>query len=151
MDFATSPLIAALLGIAMVIIAVSIHHEGLTFVSQRFLASVKTPRRWHVSASVALLISVHVLEILACAAIFYLAAEKLNIGALQGDAVTNLSTYIYYSFASYTSLGIGDLYPSGHLRVLTGIEALIGLLMIGWTASFILLEMRQFWSIDKPK
>ncbi|MBX2838215.1 MAG: hypothetical protein KTR35_15255 [Gammaproteobacteria bacterium] len=43
---------------------------------------------------------------------------------------------------------VGDLYSTGHLRMVTGIEALLGLLMIGWTASILFLEMRQFWPTE---
>ena len=45
----------------------------------------------------------------------------------------------------YETLGFGDIYPTGALRVVCGIESLIGLLMVGWTASFTYLEMRRYW------
>ena len=54
-------------------------------------------------------------------------------------------TYPYFSFACYTSLGIGDIVPVGGLRLLAGIEALNGLMLIGWSASFLLVEMRERW------
>jgi hypothetical protein len=53
--------------------------------------------------------------------------------------------YIYFSTVSYTSLGLGDLYPTGALRLLTGVEALQGLAMIAWTGSFTYLAMEKFW------
>ena len=143
-------LIAALMSTAMVVIVVIVHHECLTYISKGFLARIKTPKRLHVGISAIMVTAAHVLEILFCAALLYLACEVLRIGSVEGDVTTDITTYIYYSFASYTSLGIGDLYPSGHLRLLTGMEALLGLLMIGWTASFLLLEMRQFWSTNNP-
>jgi potassium channel LctB len=37
---------------------------------------------------------------------------------------------------SYTSLGLGDVYPGGSLRLITGVEALNGLLMIARSGSF---------------
>jgi hypothetical protein len=39
----------------------------------------------------------------------------------------------------YTSLGLGDIYPTGHLRFLAGIEALNGFLLISCSASTIFL------------
>jgi len=42
----------------------------------------------------------------------------------------------YYSAVSYTSLGLGDIWPHGHLRLLTSIEAINGLFLIGWSVTF---------------
>jgi hypothetical protein len=77
--------------------------------------------------------------------------EIWQFGTLSGDGIPTFQTYLYFSFASYTSLGIGDIFPIGHIRLLTGIEALLGLLMIGWTASFLFLEMRSFWSVEREQ
>lgn len=56
-----------------------------------------------------------------------------------------LREFWYFSIETYTSLGLGDIDPLGQLRLLTGIEALTGLLMISWTASFTYLEMSRYW------
>jgi hypothetical protein len=44
-------------------------------------------------------------------------------------------------------LGIGDLYPTGALRIISGIEALNGLVMVGWSASMTYIYMEKFWHI----
>lgn len=54
--------------------------------------------------------------------------------------------FFYFSIASYTTLGIGDIVPTGHLRIVVGIEALQGLILIAWSASFSYLVMEKFWS-----
>jgi hypothetical protein len=46
--------------------------------------------------------------------------------------------------ATTTSLGFGDVYPVGEMRLVAGIETLTGL-MISWTASFTYLEMGRHW------
>jgi hypothetical protein len=43
-------------------------------------------------------------------------------------------------------LGYGDVVPHGPLRLLAGVEALTGLLMIGWSASFTYVSMARFWT-----
>lgn len=53
--------------------------------------------------------------------------------------------FLYFSGETYTTLGLGDIYPTGSLRLVTGIEALTGLLMRSWTGSFTYLEMRRYW------
>ena len=55
---------------------------------------------------------------------------------------------LYFSFSTYTSLGYGDIVALGDSRLLAGIESLIGLLLIAWTASFTYLEMREHWVRD---
>ena len=52
---------------------------------------------------------------------------------------------VYYSFTSYTTLGFGDIEPSGAIRFVTGMESLTGLVLITWTASFIFIEMERYW------
>lgn len=138
--------LAVAVSIGMVLSVVAVHHEVLVFIGKVLLPKFRKPRRWHVSFTVLIFICAHILEILICALALYISAETLQIGQLLGTSSNHYSTYLYYSFASYTSLGIGDIFPIGYLRLLTGIEALVGLMMIGWTASFLLLEMRSFWS-----
>ena len=54
-------------------------------------------------------------------------------------------TIIYFSFSTYTSLGYGDIVPVGDARILAGVEAITGLVLIAWTASFTYLEMSMHW------
>jgi hypothetical protein len=42
-------------------------------------------------------------------------------------------------------VGFGDLVPHGAIRFMTGMEALTGLVMITWSASFTFLEMQRDW------
>jgi hypothetical protein len=41
---------------------------------------------------------------------------------------------------------LGDIAPLGPVRLLAGVEALNGLLMIAWSASFTYLSMENFWA-----
>ena len=49
---------------------------------------------------------------------------------------------------TYTSLGLGDIHPTGPMRLLVGLEALAGLMLIGWSSSFTYLSMRRFWDVS---
>jgi hypothetical protein len=57
--------------------------------------------------------------------------------------------YVYLSFVTYTTVGYGDLVASGYLRYLTGVEALVGLILITWSASFLFIEMGKYWRVKK--
>ena len=141
--------------ILMAVTTATIHHESLEFVARVFLARVASrPRRWHVGATMAMLLVAHVIEIVAYGAGMYaIAAGTASAGLAggePGEALDSLATWVYFSFSCYTSLGIGDLRPVGGVRLFAGTETLVGLLLIGWTASFILLEMRRLWPLEDP-
>ena len=57
--------------------------------------------------------------------------------------------YVYLSFVTYTTVGYGDLVAGGYLRYLTGVEALTGLILITWSASFLFIEMGKYWRVYK--
>lgn len=66
-------------------------------------------------------------------------------GSLRGQFHNVAAGFLYFSAETYTSLGFGDVYPVGQIRLIAGIEALTGLLLISWSASFTYLEMSRHW------
>ena len=89
----------------------------------------------------------HLSQIMLFAGAYYLLRDNFGLGGFGGEFKDTFSSFLYFSSETYTTLGLGDIYPSGSLRLVTGIEALTGLLMISWTASFTYLEMRRYWEI----
>jgi hypothetical protein len=68
-----------------------------------------------------------------------------RFGSLTGDVQHGMRDYFYYSAITYTSLGFGDVAPQGSLRLLAAVEAITGLVLIAWTASFAFLAMQNLW------
>ena len=67
-------------------------------------------------------------------------------GSILGEhGVENLFDAVYLSATTFTTLGFGDLAPIGAIRLVSGMEALIGFLLITWSASFTFLEMSRLW------
>ena len=64
---------------------------------------------------------------------------------LGGVSQGRLIDYLYFSYANYTSLGFGDIYAEESMRLIAGVEALTGLLMIGWSASMTVVVFRREW------
>nr|WP_255536354.1 ion channel [Pacificimonas pallii] len=77
----------------------------------------------------------------------WLGVGTLN-GAREGGGTDTLFDLFYFSIASYTTLGIGDIVPTGPMRLLTGIESLHGLVLIAWSSSFTYLMMEQLWGAE---
>lgn len=86
----------------------------------------------------------HIIEIVLYGLAAYFLVHALQLGSLAG-AVPKLKNFLYFSAETYTSLGFGDIVPGGPLRLLAGVEALNGLLLIGWSASYVYIAMERFW------
>ena len=90
-------------------------------------------------------LAAHFVEV-ALYAVAYAAGERLfDLGGFGGLKVAGPLDYFYFSIVSYTSLGLGDVFPGDHLRFITGVEALNGLLLIAWSGSFIYIGMSRLW------
>jgi len=87
----------------------------------------------------------HVAEMWIFAFGYYFMVHTEGLGSLRGAFDNSLLDCSYFSFVTYTSLGFGDIEPLGNLRFLTGLEALTGLVLITWTATFMFIEMQKFW------
>lgn len=60
-------------------------------------------------------------------------------------AVSGFFEVMYFSGAVYTSLGFGDIVPTGPGRLYAVTEAISGLVLIAWTASYTFLQMQRHW------
>lgn len=74
----------------------------------------------------------------------YFALDQLAFGSLKGDITHHLMDYVYFSGVTYTSLGLGDVVPTGGLTLLVGVEALLGLILIGWSVTFTYLVTEKY-------
>ncbi|KRS13429.1 ion channel [Roseovarius indicus] len=69
--------------------------------------------------------------------------ELMGIGGFEQEDVDTFMDVFYFSLVNYSSLGLGDIYPTGHLRFLAGVEALNGFLLISCSASTIFLVVTR--------
>lgn len=128
----------------IVITTVLIHYELLYRVS-RFIPQLAIPHRFRIVFGVFMSLLAHTIEIWIFAIAYYWMNKSETWGTLQGNFDGSLMDCVYFSFATYTTLGFGDIEPFGYIRFLTGIEALTGLVLITWTASFLYIEMQRYW------
>ena len=130
----------SLLAMVLVATCVTIHYETLRSLSS--VAHQPGRHRWLVLVSMFGALLAHVVEIWVFAAGYWL-AEQLGLGRII--EINDLFDYVYYSSMVYTTVGFGDLVPSDEMRVLTSAEALAGLALITWSASFTYLQMQRLW------
>lgn len=134
-----------LANIAVVSIAVIIHYECLLRLTL-LLARVKIRHRLRILLGVGGALLAHAVEVWVFAFAYYLMHHAKAWGSLTGSVNGSLMDCVYFSFTTFTTLGFGDIQPTGDLRFLTGIESLTGLVLITWTASFLFVEMQKFWN-----
>jgi len=87
----------------------------------------------------------HAAQVWIFASAYYFMHKADGWGTLAGNFSGQFIDCVYFSFTTFTTLGYGDIEPLGALRYLTGIEALAGLVLITWSASFIFVEMQRYW------
>ena len=144
-------MLIVLLSCLFLIVATNlIHFEILGTLNAR-LASVNVPRRSKLLLVVFWVTIAHIVEIVLYGVVLYGLIAYCDVGSLKGTLEFSLRNCIYFSAETYTSLGFGDVIPSGEVRVLAGVEALNGLLLIGWSASYAYVEMGRFCNAAPPK
>jgi len=142
-------IVAILLGLGLLIATVFIHFEGLRFL-WHYAQSLRGHDRYKPLTIVFGIIAIHIVEMGLYGAAFWFGDVPLNIGDFVGHEVS-LRDYVYFSAETYTTLGFGDIYPVGDLRLIASVEALNGLLLLGWSASFIYLVMQKYWERGSEK
>ena len=136
--------ITTLINMSLIGAAVVIHYEVLKWLS-RLMPHLFVKHRTRIVFGVFGALAAHTLEIWLFALGYYLMINVGGHGQLLGNFSNTLLDCVYFSFTTYTTLGFGDIEPLGHIRFLVGLEALTGLVLITWTASFLFIEMSQNW------
>jgi hypothetical protein len=131
--------------IVVISLIIGLHYEVLRNCI-RYLPEVSRRRRRRVLVLILVILATHAIEIWVFALAYYFLAQYPPFGAIGGQAeMLGLLDLVYYSGMVYTTVGFGDLVPSGPIRFMSGMEALTGLVMITWSASFTFLEMQRDW------
>ena len=126
---------------AVVILLTVLIHALATYVATRvvLLAEVE---RWPLRApwAITLLISVFVLIMVAATLLEALiwAGAYLWVGAFP-----ELEPALYFSLVTFTTLGFGDVVLESPWRILSAMEAINGVMMLGWTTAMLFWMLQQ--------
>ena len=131
---------------AMLLLTASTHYESLKLLNAA-LPPLPIPGRLRPLVLLIAVFAAHVLEMLMYAVPYHLLPRLADVGTLSSGAAASFTSCLYFSAETFTSLGFGDVTPSGPLRLLAGMETLNGLLLVGWSASYIHLAMERFWPV----
>jgi len=126
-----------------------IHYEVFRGVNAT-LPALAIPSRTKLLVVIFAAFVAHALEIAMYGGALFMLVRFMDVGGLSGPGGFSLANCLYFSAETYTSLGFGDLIPVGPIRLLAGTEALNGLLLIGWSASYAYIAMERFWMAGNP-
>lgn len=92
-----------------------------------------------------LLFGLHVLEIALFGVAYWVLLNWMRAGGMAGAVDTSFLDAMYLSAATFPTVGFGDVAPQGAIRLLAGTEALIGFMLITWSAAFMFFMMEAHW------
>jgi len=135
----------SLIGSALIAITVVIHAVGTTawvrYLARNYALDSIATTRWRaifVLVGTALIAFVlHALEIVIWAGTY----QTL----MPASELASFEEAVYFSFVTFTTLGYGDITLSEGWRLLSGIEALNGILLVGWTTAMIFSVVQNIW------
>jgi len=130
---------------ALVISSILVHYEILRLMS-KFVPELNVAVRAKVLIVVVGCFVAHTMEVWLYAGAFY-CIFKSGLGSLKGQVDESFADFLYFSATSYSTMGIGDVYPTGALRLISGIEGINGLFLIAWSTSFTYFVMDRLWPL----
>lgn len=137
--------VCAVTGMAATLLGILSHYEVLRRISDGLDRSAFRPRGKMVLVVFGAFLS-HILHIVIFAS-FLVALSSGYERYYPGRTLpSNWAEATYVSIESYASLGGNEAFPFGPLRLFCGIEALAGLVFVGWTSAFTYLVMTRLWN-----
>jgi voltage-gated potassium channel len=134
-----------MIGLGLVILTVTIHAFGtdlwVKFLRQRetWLMSPRVfPPLGLLIATAVVMLSLNILEALSWAVVYWIAPGT--------GEITSLETATYFSFITFTTLGYGDITIGSNWQLLSGIEAMNGIFLFGWSAALLYAVVQRIWS-----
>ncbi|SFU14507.1 potassium channel family protein [Mesorhizobium sp. YR577] len=86
------------------------------------------------------------LFVLVCIELAIWAAGMLVVGALP-----DFETAFYFSASTFATVGFNDVTPLKEWRLLSAMEGITGLLVMGWTAAYLVTSGVRFGPFERDK
>ena len=88
------------------------------------------------------LILLHLFEVIIWAIVY--------VWLVPSHTVDTFEQSLYFSAVTYSSLGYGDMViPEEGWRLLSGIQAMVGLIVFGWSTALLFVLVQRIWLHDE--
>ena len=141
------PDVTILAAVILSLLTVGLHYELLVFISF-VVQRVSGSARFGVALAVVMALIAHMIEVAVFAAGWHVLIQWGYVELAHFEMEVFVPTFIdalYFSGSVYTSLGFGDIVPASGGQVLAVSEAVTGLVLIAWTASYTFFHMQSHW------
>ena len=136
-----------LIGVIIIGVTISIHATGTSVwmwaIIKRYAGRDglwKPRKRWPIFFWTAtVLLTLHMIEVFLWALTYLILPAAVRLSVLE-EAV-------YFSLLTYTTLGYGDITLPPGPRLLSGLEAMSGILLFGWSAAVFYAVIRRGWKV----
>ena len=137
-------------GLLLTIATVGIHAVGTSWWIQRLqrianslsLRSERLRGTRVLCSTATLLVLLHIAEVSIWALAYLM---------LPGDQLNSVEEAVYFSMVTFTSLGYGDVVIAAPWRLLSGIQAMSGLLIFGWSTAMLFAVVRKVWESQRTE
>lgn len=127
-----------------------LHYEGLFRMGRYVHVRIAHSKRQPVQVLMAIfgIMLLHMTQIVIFGTVWWGLLQVSGTGAVAGIRVLQWHGALFLSSLAYTSLGFDTLVPIGAIRILASVEALTGLVLVAWSASFAFLLMQRHWHVE---
>lgn len=138
---------------AVMVFATSLLHYEVLRLTWDLIPKLKLHARFRIMPVIIAIFASHTVGVWLYAGLYRLLEKQGGFGSMvmEGIPQTDFITALYFSAITYSTVGYGDVLPTGWLRILAGIEALNGLVLIGWSISFTYLALQHLWETHKKR
>ena len=138
-------MIGALISLVLIVVCSAMFYELLAHLWLLVAKLMGRPRTQIIVTIVANFVA-HTIAVWLFGVAYFLLDAVFGMGALKGAAADgSFFEYTYFSGVTYSSLGMGDMYPTGPVQqLLIGVESVLGLVLIGWTVTFTYMVTHQY-------
>jgi len=134
-----------LIGSLLVAVTVLVHSLGTAFwvrhLIRRFSAVDGAWRAGRIVSALVttavVILTLHIVEVTIWAFVY--------LRALPAGATWTFEQAVYFSLVTFTTLGYGEITLGPDLRLLSGIEALNGIVLVGWSTALLFALLERIW------
>lgn len=134
----------------MVLLTVTIHGVGLALLGKYLRLEARDEMSRHVPALSTRTLAFTLVLVVALFALHGVEIWSYALLFMALGAIGDLETAVYFSTIAYAGIGFDDAYISPAWRLVSGIEGVNGVLLMGWSTAFFVTVVTRLGGGFRP-